>query len=83
MNDYYVIWSIEHTAWWGPDRCGYSETLMDAGVDTRAEARAICDDANVVGVNEAMIPISSLAHFQMAFSQVMILEQQKRDRDAV
>lgn len=27
----YVVWSYEHEAWWGPDRCGYTTDLAKAG----------------------------------------------------
>jgi hypothetical protein len=27
----YLIWSFEHRAWWGPDECGYTEDLAQAG----------------------------------------------------
>ena len=43
--DKYYIWSNEHRAWWGPDRCGYSSGLLGAGVYTRGVAIMICRDA--------------------------------------
>jgi len=48
MPDAYVIWSIEHQAWWRPGRRGYAETLEHAGHYTADEARAIVADANIV-----------------------------------
>lgn len=27
----YVIWSFEHSAWWGPNKCGYTSDLASAG----------------------------------------------------
>ena len=37
MRDY-VIWSFEHEAWWGPNRCGYTDHLNEAGRYTAEEA---------------------------------------------
>ena len=37
----FVIWSWEHTAWWGPDRCGYTADLAKAGRYSHAEAADI------------------------------------------
>lgn len=44
----YVIWSYEHTAWWGPDHCGYTLHLEQAGRYTYAEADDIVRQANLV-----------------------------------
>ena len=38
----YLVWSHEHSAWWGPDRCGYVRRIEDAGIYSRAEALDIC-----------------------------------------
>ena len=42
MSDIYLIWSHEHSAWWGPDRCGYVRRISDAGIYSHAEALDIC-----------------------------------------
>ncbi len=34
----YVVWSFEHEAWWGPDHCGYTRELQEAGRYTLEEA---------------------------------------------
>jgi hypothetical protein len=46
MTDIYLIWSNEHTAWWRPDRCGYTYSITDAGRYQREEALRICSGAN-------------------------------------
>lgn len=47
MNgELYLVWSIEHHAWWGPDYRGYTLNLEDAGRYTAAEALAIQANAN-------------------------------------
>ena len=42
MDDLYLIWSHEHGAWWGPERCGYVRRISDAGRYSRADAWDIC-----------------------------------------
>ena len=41
----YLIWSHEHSAWWGPERCGYVRSIAKAGRYTEAEALDICTNA--------------------------------------
>ena len=43
----YLIWSIEHRAWWRPGRMGYTIWLDAAGVYSRDEAMQIVDDATM------------------------------------
>lgn len=38
----WLVWSNEHEAWWGPNRCGYTQKMNDAGRYTFAEAVQIC-----------------------------------------
>ena len=57
MTALYVIWSVEHQAWWAPMRQGYVRDVLRAGRYSRSEARAIVDDANVVSCEECMIPV--------------------------
>lgn len=60
----YLIWSIEHDAWWAPGRVGYTRELAAAGRYDEGEARAIVADANVFGTqfNECAIPVECVAH---------------------
>jgi hypothetical protein len=37
----YLVWSNEHSAWWGPDRCGYTRIIDNAGRYDRAAALSI------------------------------------------
>ena len=61
VNDQlYVVWSLEHQAWWKASRFGYAETLADAGRFSYAEAADIVRKANVVRLEECMIPVSAL-----------------------
>lgn len=41
MSDMYIIWSHEHNAWWGDNRCGYVENVNSAGHYTPEEAADI------------------------------------------
>jgi hypothetical protein len=54
----YLIWSIEHRAWWCADRRGYTHELPLAGRYAFDEAEAIVEDANIAIVNECLIPES-------------------------
>jgi len=60
MTDQYVIWSIEHTAWWAPRAMGYAPTLAGAGVYSRGEAETIVARANIRAFHECMIPVDAV-----------------------
>jgi hypothetical protein len=53
----YVIWSMEHGAWWRPGRSGYTQRVTSAGSYDQTEAEAIVARANIVRVNECAIPV--------------------------
>jgi hypothetical protein len=57
----FLIWSIEHDAWWRPGWMGYTRELAEAGRYTRAEAEAVLTRANYVTVNECAIPVACCA----------------------
>jgi hypothetical protein len=59
MTDAYVIWSMEHQAWWRASRFGYVATLAEAGRFSREEAAAIVERANIVKCHECMIPVEA------------------------
>jgi hypothetical protein len=42
----WLVWSYEHSAWWGPDHRGYTNSIARAGLYTEAQARQIQDKAN-------------------------------------
>lgn len=79
----YVIWSIEHAAWWPKSRHGYVSTLGEAGHFTDAEAVAIVADANVVTINECMIPLDATAVHLPERSPQELLEDLMEDAKAV
>ena len=56
----YVIWSIEHDAWWRPGWMGYTTVLAEAGIYSPHEAAQIVQQANVMRFNECMIPLEAV-----------------------
>jgi hypothetical protein len=56
----FVIWSIEHDAWWRPGWAGYTRELAAAGRYDQAGADEILARANFVKVNECAIPLACL-----------------------
>lgn len=53
----YLIWSIEHDAWWAPHWNGYTKDLTAAGRYSKHVAEQIVRQANIMSFNECMIPI--------------------------
>lgn len=64
----WLIWSIEHDAWWAPDHKGYVERISNAGRYAYTEAMKIVHGANwemrrnqdKVKPYEAMVHVSVL-----------------------
>jgi hypothetical protein len=59
MDGLWVIWSIEHNAWWKHDSDGYTRDRQQAGKYTLEVARDIVNQANIVRCDVpsvAMIP---------------------------
>ena len=54
----FLIWSIQHEAWWRADWRGYTTDLRDAGVYSESEAAAVLKRSNTVAVEECAIPTS-------------------------
>lgn len=59
MNEkLYLIWSIEHNAWWKPAMNGYTQKRNEAGKYPFETASLIVKDANIAlndEPNEAMV----------------------------
>jgi hypothetical protein len=55
--DLYYIWSVERGAWWLHNKCGYTNDIAQAGKYERKEAIMLCQEANVINVNEHMVPV--------------------------
>jgi hypothetical protein len=61
MPELWVVWSFEHSAWWGPGRFGYVSDLALAGRYSKAEALDIERKANQylkVGRHEHAMPLT-------------------------
>lgn len=43
----WLVWSNEHNAYWGTNKCGYTQNAMKAGRYTAREAKSICKNANI------------------------------------
>lgn len=54
----YLIWSFEHRGWWGPAHIGYYPNRADAGIYSAPEAMDIVTRANIITINEALVPIT-------------------------
>jgi hypothetical protein len=46
-NDKFLIWSIEHKAWWMPNRHGYTQIKENAGRYSFNEALDIVEEGNM------------------------------------
>jgi hypothetical protein len=57
----FVIWSIEHDAWWRPAEIGYTRVLGEAGLYEQEDAARIVRQANIVHFHECMIPVECVA----------------------
>lgn len=58
LPDLWLIWSIEHDAWWRPSHRGYTPLRKEAGLYEYEEALQIVKGANITMANvpnEAMI----------------------------
>lgn len=53
---HYLIWSIEHTAWWRPNANGYTASYSVAGRYTKEEAFRISARANWASLHEVPVP---------------------------
>jgi formylmethanofuran dehydrogenase subunit E len=56
----FLLWSVEHNAWWRANSAGYSVEIWDAGLYSDAESAEILERANLVAFNEARIPVDSV-----------------------
>ena len=59
----WLIWSIEHQAWWAADSCGYTRNLQQAGRYSRDAALEIVRTSNLVSFEECAIPLECVTVF--------------------
>jgi len=60
VSDWYLVWSIEHDAWWRPAHQGYTRDVRVAGRYSADDAYDIVKNANVVSFEECMIPVECI-----------------------
>jgi hypothetical protein len=56
----FLIWSIEHDAWWKRGWLGYTRDVAEAGRYTEADADHIIARANLITVNECKVPLAAV-----------------------
>lgn len=61
MNDTFLIYSLEHQAWWTKNCYSYEKDLTKAGVFSAESALMICKEANMVSLEELMVPVGMFA----------------------
>lgn len=74
MNGEYLIWSVEHGAWWRPKRTGYTESYDIAGRYSKQEAYNISARANWNSLNEVPVPADFFEYQQQCHEQVKNIE---------
>ena len=72
----YLIWSHEHSAWWGPGREGYVQSISAAGRYSEIEALSICVNA-IPGTSRQL---SALPELPVAEEHVVFMAQKFRIR---
>ena len=55
-QSHYLIWSMEHRAWWKPGGWGYTTVTHKAGRYQPQEAIKLCAEANRLATEELMVP---------------------------
>lgn len=86
-EDLFLIWSLEHTAWWAPDECGYTRVLAAAGRYRHGDALRIVERANLVLVHECAIPVACVASTEgrlralVAFAEQEVADWSERNAD--
>lgn len=65
---WWVVWSYEHTGWWGPNRVGYVEDFLAAGAYSDTDAQEIERRANEF--RPAHAPNERAMSLQQALSEI-------------
>ena len=53
----YLIWSIEHQAFWLESEYGYTRNIHEAGRFTKEQAEKIVKAANIIKIDEVMLKL--------------------------
>lgn len=73
----FLIWSIEHDAWWAPGNRGYTRELEQAGQYSEREAREIVKRANIVAFHECAIPVECVLRSEISIREATDEEQRE------
>lgn len=71
--EYYLIWSVEHGAWWGPSCVGYVPGIAQAGRFPRDVALMLClkaipgTAARMGALPELPVPLRDVLAFTSAY----------------
>jgi hypothetical protein len=69
MAEAWVIWSFEHNGWWGPQKSGYYQNLLLAGIYPKDVAQKIEASANehrpMMMPNEKAMVFSDALNFEI------------------
>lgn len=60
----FAIWSNERKAWWRQNRHGYTRDPEEAGLFSEETAQEICNEANLIEIEEVMVPAGDVAEYQ-------------------
>jgi len=60
----YLIWCYERKKWWKQTKIGYTGSILEAGRFTKTEAKTILERANLIRLEETMVPELKAAEFQ-------------------
>jgi hypothetical protein len=72
----YLIWSHEHSAWWGGRRCGYVRSIAHAGTYSHAEALDICANS-IPGTSRQL---GALPELPVCLDDVTVMRERFRGR---
>jgi hypothetical protein len=71
MSADYLVWSMEHNAWWAPDECGYTRDVSSAGRYTRERAREIAANPDPFPRRERAVRVDA-RHERVATANALI-----------
>ncbi len=73
----YLIYSVEHRAWWKKSKFGYTPLIHEAGLFSLEEATSICTNANFnltdntlksrlkIKIEEMLVPVPEENHLNL------------------
>jgi hypothetical protein len=74
MSEFFLVWSHQHSAWWGPGCCGYVTDHTKASRYTRAGALSICRNA-LPGQWKPGAPFPELPVHEADIAAMLMLER--------